>query len=296
MALVAGSVWLVFYSSYVTVESAQVTGNTSVATARIERAADVPTGTPLARVDLDAIRQRVEAIPAVRRASISRSWPHRVHVAVTERTPIAVVNRGNGLEALDEQGVTFGSFAKRPRGLPLVRTQPDTPTEAMAEGGKVIASLPSTIAGRVDTIEVDSVDQISLVLRNGRRVVWGSAEDSAQKAEVLAVLLRRPEPGHRRHRPGPPHHPLARNSPCLRRNSRRAPRVATVRCPVAPNLFSPPQVDITLTLYFKVNVLEARGFPDSSIQVAHPRVVRQPAGWRASERHPPWQHPRTTWP
>jgi cell division protein FtsQ len=192
VALLAGSVWLVFYSSYVTVESAQVTGNTSVATARIERAADVPTGTPLAKVDLDAIRQRVEAIPAVRRASISRSWPHRVHVAVTERTPIAVVNRGNGLEALDDQGVTFGGFAKRPRGLPLVRTQPDTPSEAMAEGGKVIASLPSTISGRVDTIEVDSVDQISLVLRNGRRVVWGSAEDSAQKAEVLAVLLRRP--------------------------------------------------------------------------------------------------------
>ena len=192
VAMLAGSVWLVFFSSYVTVQGAQVTGNSSIATARIERVADVPTGTPLARVDLDAIRQRVEAIPAVRRAEISRSWPHRVHVAVTERTPVAVVNRGNGLQALDEEGVTFGNYAKRPPRLPLVRTQPDTPAEAMAEGGKVIASLPSTIAARVDTVEVDSVDQISLLLRNGRKVVWGSAEDSAQKAEVLAVLLRRP--------------------------------------------------------------------------------------------------------
>jgi cell division protein FtsQ len=192
VALLAGAVWLVFFSSYVTVQSAQVTGNSSISSARIARAADVPTGTPLARVNLDAIRKRVEAIPAVRRAEISRSWPHRVHVAVTERIPLAVVNRGNGLQALDEDGVTFGRYAKRPPGLPLVRTQPDTPAEAMAEGGKVIASLPSTIAGRVDTVEVDSIDQISLVLRNGRRVVWGSAEDSAQKAEVLAVLLRRP--------------------------------------------------------------------------------------------------------
>ena len=191
-AVLAASVWLVFFSSYVTVEGTQVTGNSNIASSRIERAADVPTGTPLARVDLDAIRTRVEAIPAVRRAEVSRSWPHRVHVAVTERTPIAVVDRGNGLQALDESGVTFDRYAKRPRGLPLVRTQPDTPAEAMAEGGKVIASLPSTIAARVDTIEVDSVDQISLVLRNGRRVVWGSAEDSAQKAEVLGVLLRRP--------------------------------------------------------------------------------------------------------
>ena len=39
---------------------------------------------------------------------------------------------------------------------------------------------------------VASVDEISLVLGNGRRVVWGSAEQSNQKAQVLAVLLKRP--------------------------------------------------------------------------------------------------------
>jgi cell division protein FtsQ len=192
VALVAGAVWVVFWSSYVTVRSAQVSGNGSVGTARIERAADVPVGTPLARVDLDAIRKRVEAIPAVKSADVSRAWPHRVRVVVTERVPIAVVNRGDGLRALDADGVMFGSYAKMPKRLPLVRTQPDTPTEALAEGGKVIGSLPASVAARVATIEVDSIDQISLVLHNGRRVVWGSAEQSAQKAEVLAVLLSRP--------------------------------------------------------------------------------------------------------
>ena len=56
----------------------------------------------------------------------------------------------------------------------------------------MIGSLPASVASRVAMIDVATVDQISLVLRNGRRVEWGSAEDSAQKAEVLAVLLRRP--------------------------------------------------------------------------------------------------------
>jgi cell division protein FtsQ len=192
VGLVAGAVWGVFWSSYLTVQSAQVTGNGTLGTARIERAADVPVGEPLAKVDLDAIRTRVEAIPAVKSADVSRAWPHRVHVAVTERTPIAVVNQGEGLRALDADGVLFGSYARVPKGLPLVRTQPDTPTEALAEGGKVIGSLPSSIAGRVATIEVDSIDQISLVFHNGRRVVWGSAEESAQKAQVLEDLLARP--------------------------------------------------------------------------------------------------------
>lgn len=192
VAVVAGSVWVVFWSSYLTVRSAQITGNSSIGTARIERVAAVPVGKPLARVNLDAIRRRVEAIPAVKSADVSRAWPHRVHVAVTERVPIAVVNRGDGLQALDSDGVLFGSYAKAPRRLPLVRTEPDTPAEALAEGGKVIGSLPASIARRVATIEVESIDQISLVLKNGRRVVWGSAEESTQKAQVLQVLLARP--------------------------------------------------------------------------------------------------------
>lgn len=192
VAVVAGGAWLVFVSSYVTVRSAQVTGNGTVGTARIERAAAVPVGTPLARVDLDAIRRRVEAIPAVKSVDVSRAWPHRVHLAVTERVPIAVVNRGDGLRALDADGVMFGSYAKVPKRLPLVRTQPDTPTEALAEGGKVIGSLPSSIAARVATIEVDSIDQISLIFHNGRRVVWGSAEQSTEKAAVLEDMLSQP--------------------------------------------------------------------------------------------------------
>ena len=69
---------------------------------------------------------------------------------------------------------------------------PDTADEALVEGGRVIGSLPAGIASRVDTVEVSSVDKIQLVLGNGRRVLWGSSDDSGQKAEVLAVLLRRP--------------------------------------------------------------------------------------------------------
>ena len=190
--VLAGSVWLVFFSSVVTAREVDVTGTRSLGESRIERAAEVPTGTPLARVDLDAIRARVESIAAVRRVEVSRAWPHTVHIEVTERTPIAVIDRGNGLQALDSEGVLFGSYGSRPKNLPLVRTEPSTRGEALVEGARVIEALPQGIARRVDTIEVTSVDEIQLVLGNGRRVLWGSAEDSDQKAEVLGVLLERP--------------------------------------------------------------------------------------------------------
>jgi len=192
VAAVSASVWVVFFSSYVTARDVEVTGTTTLGDGRIQRAADVPTGTPLARLDLGAIRARVEGIAAVRSAEVSRSWPHTVHIDVTERTPIAVINQGQGLQALDAQGVLFGHYAARPKRMPLVIAPPDTADEALVEGGRVIGSLPPSIAGRVDTVEIASVDKIQLVLGNGRRVLWGSSDASGQKAQVLAVLLRRP--------------------------------------------------------------------------------------------------------
>ena len=52
-----------------------------------------------------------------------------------------------------------------------------------------VSALPEDLAPRVDFVSVASVDRIELALRDGRTVVWGSAEDSERKAEVLAVLL-----------------------------------------------------------------------------------------------------------
>ena len=191
VAVVVGSVWVVFFSSLVTARGVEVTGTRTLGDSRIERAADVPTGTPLARLDLGAIRNRVESLAAVRRVAVSRSWPHTVHIVVTERTPVAVIDEGNGLKALDSEGVLFGSYKTQPRGLPLVKTKPNTPDEALVEAGRVVTALPARIAAQVATVSVASVDEIELVLRSGRRVVWGSAEDSQNKAEVLAVLLKR---------------------------------------------------------------------------------------------------------
>ena len=192
LGLVAGAVWAVMFSSLLSVQRAQVVGNTEVPTARIDRAAAVPVGRPLARVDLDAVRARVESIAGVRSATVSRGWPHDVRVAVTERTPVAVLDDGSGLASLDATGAVFGRVEQRPRGLPLVQLAPGARAEALAEGAEVVASLTPEVARKVTTVQVASVDEISLLLGNGRRVVWGSAEASREKAEVLAVLLRRP--------------------------------------------------------------------------------------------------------
>jgi cell division protein FtsQ len=188
--VVATAVWLVYFSSAVTVRKVEVDGNSAVSTQRIERIARVPLDRQLVRVDLAAIQARVEAIPAVRTVSVSRSWPHSIKITVTERVPIAVVSRGTGLQAVDIDGVLFGSYAKPPPDLPVVRTDPNVKAAALAESARVVRSLRPDIAAKVEDVDVESVDQITLSLTGGTTVVWGSADFSDEKAEVLAILLR----------------------------------------------------------------------------------------------------------
>jgi cell division protein FtsQ len=192
LLLVGGGTWLVFFSSVVTVRDVSVRGNQTMSSVRVEAVAKAPIGRQLARVDLGAIQARVESIPAVKSVSVSRSWPHTIAISITERTPVAVVDRGADLQGVDEDGVLFGSYAREPDDLPLITTAPDVRSEALAEAARVVTSLRADISARVDKVEVESVDRIRLRLAGGRTVMWGSAEDSEQKAAVLAVLLDQP--------------------------------------------------------------------------------------------------------
>jgi cell division protein FtsQ len=191
LALVGTGVWLVFFSSVVTVREVSVSGNQTVSSVRVRVVAKAPIGRQLARVDLAAIQARIETIPAVESVSVSRSWPHTIAVEVVERTPVAVVERGAGLQAVDDEGVLFGSYVRQPDDLPLVRTAADVKSEALAEAARVVTSLRADIQARVESVDVASIDRITLKLTGGRTVMWGSAEDSQQKAAVLAVLLER---------------------------------------------------------------------------------------------------------
>ncbi|GAA4366464.1 cell division protein FtsQ/DivIB [Nocardioides caricicola] len=186
--LVVGGVWLVYFSSLLSVQGVEVEGTGSLSDAQIRAAAAVPEGEALATVDLDRIRTRVEALAGVRSADVSRQWPDQVLIRVEEREAVAVVEIAGRLRGMDEDGVVFEDYAKAPD-LPRVQTGADTGSEALREGALVIAALPTDLAEMVDHVEVDTVDEISLVLRDGRLVVWGSADQSDLKATVLESLL-----------------------------------------------------------------------------------------------------------
>jgi cell division protein FtsQ len=190
--VVAGGIWLVFFSSVLAVQGVRVEGAEVLDPREVRSVAAVPTGSPLATVDLGAVEQRVERLTPVVDADVSRAWPDKVRIDLTEREAVAVVVRDGVVQGVDAEGVVFRRYPSRPPSLPLVRTTLRTDAAALAEATRVMGALPADLRARVRYVSVATVDTISLRLRNGKVVRWGSAEDSDSKAEVLAVLLDQP--------------------------------------------------------------------------------------------------------
>lgn len=192
LGLAGGGVYAVYFSQWLSVQGVEVSGTRSISEGVVRKAAQVPEGEPLATVDLNAIRSRVEALADVRSADVSRQWPDQVLVRVEEREPVAVVEIAGRLRAMDESGVLFRSYRSAPDDLPLVKADADSDGETLREAATVVASLPADLAAEVTRLEVDTVDEVRLLLREDREVRWGSADESELKATVLAGLLRQP--------------------------------------------------------------------------------------------------------
>lgn len=190
----AALVWVVLFSTWLGVGGVEVSGERTLSAGQVRAAADVSGGTPLARVDTDAVRRRVERLPRVESATVRRSWPRTLQVRVRERTAIAVVTGGGSKRALDRHGVLFKDVKKVPKHVPEVKVTADDEdrADAMTEVADVVAALDPAIARRVDRVEVASMDAIVLVLRNGDDVRWGSADEADRKARVLKTLLKLP--------------------------------------------------------------------------------------------------------
>jgi cell division protein FtsQ len=189
VVLSVGGVWLVFFSSTLTVKHVDVQGESFLSQQQVLDAAEVPAGAHLAELDLGAIRTRVAGLAPVEHVDVSRDWPDGVLIRVTERRAVAVAEIAGRYQAMDSDGVLFRTFAHPPVGMPRVVSDAAISSDALAEAARVIAAMPPGLASRVDHVGVRGVGQVSLVLRGGAVVRWGSDAQSGLKAEVLAKLL-----------------------------------------------------------------------------------------------------------
>lgn len=181
--------WVVWWSDVLAVDEVRVTGTSYLDEEAVLAAARVPNGQPLVRLDVDRVESRVEALAPVRAVEVRRELPGTVVIAVSEREAVAVLEIGSEVMGIDAEGVVFREFRRPPKRLPRVRDLAGGDEESRKEAATVVTSLPADLAKEVRRVDVETIDQITLVLSGDRTVVWGSGENSAQKAAVLAALV-----------------------------------------------------------------------------------------------------------
>jgi cell division protein FtsQ len=184
--------WVLLGTSLLGVRSVEVTGTQVTTTDAVRAAAAVAVGTPLLRLDTDAIAQRVLALPPVAQVDVRRSLPHTLTITVTERTPAAVVPEPGGFAVLAADGVVFNHVTTPPAGVFVVRLDAPGPVDpATLAALRVAAALTPQLAAVLAEIVAPTPTRISLTLVDGRTVVWGDAESSDRKAAVATTLLDR---------------------------------------------------------------------------------------------------------
>ncbi|MBT2228750.1 cell division protein FtsQ/DivIB [Nonomuraea sp. NEAU-A123] len=190
--VVGTAAWLVFFSPVLGVRSIDIVGNVTVPAERIEQQAGVPQLHPLATVDLAGVEGRVMKIRQLASAKVDRVWPGTLRIEVVEREPVAAVTAGGKAALIDKTGVVIEIRDMVPPGLPtlkLDRPAAGDPTTMAAL--QVIQSLPDDLAAKVRLVRASSPEGVSLELSDGRSVVWGGSDRGADKARILATLLRR---------------------------------------------------------------------------------------------------------
>lgn len=193
VVLVAGAVfWLATQTSVMGVDLIRVTGVSILDPEEVRAAAEIPAGTPLARVDTSVVAQRIRALPPVASVDVGRSWPDTLTIAVVERTPVAVVSQEHQFGLVDRSGVVYRTVADHPAGLPVFQVAdpgPDNPETQAAL--RVLGDLTPELRDRLEKLVVEAPARIRLEMAGGRTVVWGDAEQGQLKARVATALLAR---------------------------------------------------------------------------------------------------------
>ena len=182
--------WIVEFSSVFGVRSVSVSGTELLSSGQVRTAADIQSGTPLAKLDLGAIRDRVAAIPDVATVTVSKAYPSSVRIRITERVAVGYRAVGTGADLIDRNNVEFRTVKKPPAGLPQLELTADQDRSAAA--ATVAGALPAGFGKDVTLITAPSPESVALKLTDGRVVLWGGTDRDADKARLLPVLLKQP--------------------------------------------------------------------------------------------------------
>lgn len=177
------------------VEAVTVSGAARTGAAAVVEAAGIDTGDQLMDVRLGDSGARVAALPWVLEVRLHRRLGGRVEIAVTERTPAAVLGEGTAAVVVDPTGRVLAPAVDVADAARLVRVVGitgdlvpgaelgDDATDALGLAGRLAAAVPGSIS------QVTVGQELTATLAQGGEVRFGDVSRLAAKLRSLATVL-----------------------------------------------------------------------------------------------------------
>lgn len=196
VAAVALAAVLVIRSPVLDVDRIRVAGAANVDREAVVAAAGIDVGDPVLLGDLAEAERRIEALPWIESASVSRDLPADVRIRVVERRPAAVVAAGVDAVLVDRAGRVLDVAPGHPL-VPYVRVitsdavpaPGDTVGSELAPGIQIAAAVKDTHGGVVAAVHLEPSLRLRLV--DGGTVELGDAVDLDAKIEAFRTVYDR---------------------------------------------------------------------------------------------------------
>jgi cell division protein FtsQ len=189
-----GGAFGVWNSSWLKLETVQVTGNHHATTQQVQAAAALSPGIRLTEVSSDGVSARVGGLPWVAEVTVTHVLPSRIRIAVRERTPAVVVQAGSRRYLVDHSGAVLQEGGT---GYPVIAALPLTVSfpgdrlalPAFTAAMTVLDALPAELKPRLAWVNAPSPDLLSVILTDKTAITYGTSDSLPEKNYDVTTLL-----------------------------------------------------------------------------------------------------------
>ncbi len=195
VALVAGALSLYRHTqsdSRFAVKTIEVVGTIHTSRSSIDAITRRYVGTNLFKIDIAGLQREMRTLGWVARIEAEKKLPDTLRIRIVERTPLALIHRGDGFAYLDENGLPFADLS------PTVGDQ-DLPLIAGARGRELSRSIALVrelrthdpeVFSRVSEVRPVAPDGFAIFDRQLGAVVYANASDLSEKFRQMYAVAR----------------------------------------------------------------------------------------------------------
>lgn len=179
------------FTPLLAVEKIRITGLNKVSIKEVAKAVSAQKGIPLPLVSEQSVADELSRFTLIESFSLVSELPHTLHIIISERQPICIVDMKGVSYLYDPAGVRLGQATYKDT-YPRVSIVGEPKNSAsFAEAIDVLLALPADLLPRVSQINAKSKDDVTMQLRGyaGQKILWGDASQAALKSKVLAALI-----------------------------------------------------------------------------------------------------------